>query len=529
MASYKERSAFDRLNKLHWLSSRGCEFGFDVAKKIDDLRKDAPSWKPEYGDRAVDHVGGRSGFVKTDMDYARLDKSPLKEIVTKASELSGRGDDIFTEHDPFAGLCKEKPARAIGALRLASASGEFPSQFWRRLIESREENDPDRLKLLLAGRLSRLRKDQFSELSFSIGRWFKDAADFLYQKHRPLFDSIFLSLIETLQSEEPKNASSLVRQSNEIDWVTEAINSIAGWITEALIKLLASKKPKKKDGLPDPWKEKFDLILGLPGNSRQYGLVLLSHQLTWLYWLDKGWSERTLLQLLGDENRAIDAEAVWAGFFWGARMPNEPLYRRLKPHLLGIASKRNRRRRRHGEVLGGILLAGWAYEKRGKRLVSSKELHNVILDADEEFRGHLIWQLNRWSKEEEEWAKRVVPFLTEVWPRHKKARTPSISSRLVDLAIDQGDRFPEVIKTILPLLGHGDPNSISLYRLASQSSNIAETYPRDTLTLLYQILSEDASTWPYGAESLVQSLLRYDSQLHGDPQMIELLGRLELV
>ncbi|MBN4046653.1 hypothetical protein JYU02_01495 [bacterium AH-315-P15] len=527
MTSYKERSAFDRLNRLYWLKSQGCDFTFDVDQIIEELRGDAPDWKPEYGKSAADDYTARSGWVQTEKRHDELANIALIDLIARAKELSGRRGDFLVEYDPFAGLSESRPVRALAALRTSWKNGNFHPDYWQKFfdVESRK-TDSERMKLLIASRLSDLSSSDFSQVSFSVARWFEKASGVISVESPVLFSSIWTKLIGDLGTNENSNRSALIRQSNDVDWTTEAMNSVAGELGELHVNLLIERKPNQKDGLPLEWKNRANELLSLPYPSRQYSLVLLSHQLGWLFSLDQSWTEGALLDPIDQDADSADSQAIWAGFFWGTRTPHAPLFKRLKPHFLSMARATPGRTKRHGEILGGILLAGWAYENGGKRLISSDELHNVILDAEESFRSHLIWQLSRWSKDDA-WADRIVVFLSEVWPKQKKTRTPSISAHLADLAIGLEDRFPEVVAAILPLLGRADPHSFAAYRLQKEDSNIVGKYPTEALDLLFAILPEDASIWPHGAHSLVRDLLKSQPTLKDNPKLFQLLSRLD--
>jgi len=114
---------------------------------------------------------------------------------------------------------------------------------------------------------------------------------------------------------------------------------------------------------------------------------------------------------------------------------------RLKPNLLAFANKRSLPRRGYGKVLAGIILAGWgsAHEETGERFISNAEMHDVLLHTDDEFRSHILWQVEIWSETKEnatgeKWSVMLPELLRDVWPRQKSAKTPKISARLCDLA-----------------------------------------------------------------------------------------------
>jgi len=83
--------------------------------------------------------------------------------------------------------------------------------------------------------------------------------------------------------------------------------------------------------------------------------------------------------------------------------------------------------RQHGDVISGILLAGWGARRdtKAERFVKNEKMRFALLDADDQFRGHILLLLKRWSEGEDDlWRDQIVEFLRDVWPIHMKARTP---------------------------------------------------------------------------------------------------------
>jgi hypothetical protein len=256
-------------------------------------------------------------------------------------------------------------------------------------------------------------------------------------------------------------------------------------------------------------------------------LVIFTFNLNWFFHIDPAWTERTLLSVVGRTQDQFDQDAFWAGFFWGARTPQPDLYLRLKPFLLDMAKRRALQRRRHGEILAGLLLNGWAGKKRGKRYVTSEELRSALLEADDQFRAQTLWHLERWTPNAANgWSGQLVAFINDVWPRQKKALTPQISARLCDLAFAQTERFSEVAQAILPLLGRIEGNDLFLGSLWRAKNEPIE-HPDDVLDLLYAVLTEDPRHWPYGASEILTRLASEPS-VANDPKLTELLHRSEV-
>lgn len=254
-------------------------------------------------------------------------------------------------------------------------------------------------------------------------------------------------------------------------------------------------------------------------------MVIFSFNLAWFHTIDPKWTSSNLLKVIeSDSADSDDKDAIWAGFMWGARIPSADLYTRLKPFLLQMAHEQpSERKRRHTEILSGLLLSGWgSKDAKKKRFVSDAELRSVLLDATEDFRTHMLWHLEKWSQDTNlRWQKQVIPFLKNAWPKHKKVRTAKASARLCDIALAQGENFPVVSQLVTQLVSKISNEHFFLPEMHKSGNDIAAKYPEELLNLLYSILPERPERWPYGTQDVLKNIEEADSELLNDPKLIE--------
>jgi hypothetical protein len=211
----------------------------------------------------------------------------------------------------------------------------------------------------------------------------------------------------------------------------EATNAPVGELAKALMKDPATRGLEVGKGFPVSWINRVEELLALKGDLRRHALVIFTEYLDWFLAIAPVWTEKNLISVLNEEGD--DQNAFWVGFFKDATVPSPNLYVRMKPYLLRFARLRSIDRSSNSEVLGGILLAGWGNieQETGERSITNTEMRDVLFNADDNFRSQILWQLKAWSKNKEgDWGKKLSIFLTEVWPRHKKAKSPRISARL---------------------------------------------------------------------------------------------------
>jgi hypothetical protein len=336
-----------------------------------------------------------------------------------------------------------------------------------------------------------------------------------------------MKLISVLKSNIEDAKSYVVQSNEEPDWATEALNSPAGKLAESLMNDPAKDDLEIGKGFPVAWIGRVEELLALEGNYRRHALVMFAFNLNWFYAIDPIWTEKNLISVLDQDGD--DQNAIRDGFFRNAKVTIPKLYMRIKPYLLSLGRGESTGRARHTEVLSGVLLAGWGMidEQTHERRVTNAEMRDVLLSADDNFRSHTLWYLERWSQKEEEggWREKLPVFLGEVWPRHKKAKSPKISARLCELALSDAAIFSKIVDIVLPLVSEINQEHIMLHNLEEAKDNIVNQFPERTLALLFAVLPQNVSTWPYGIEDILERIGGADPSLLSDGRLVELKRR----
>lgn len=526
---FEERRAWDILSRLTWLASKGCVFSFDVEVEFNRLRQAAPTWNPQHAKRAAESMEARGGFVRTDTESSSLLHEPIASILSKAYELSGRADNFLVEKAPFAGLARTRPVRAFTALAHAARRDDYPAWAWRTfLLSDSRKNDKPKFSALIAERLSRYPDNALAEFLHPASDWILNVSEQLAAQFPKTFDKVITKLIHILRTQPPGSQTTIIRSNTTPDWTMEAINAPIGKIARALVNDPRTKGLQADGGFPTEWLAFVNDLLSLPGDLHRHALVLCAHHVSWFYGIDPKWTESHLLSILDGENEN-DRNAFWSGFLWAARVPDPKLYPRLKPGLLTMAKNRSLLRREYGEVLAGIILAGWgSFNKTtGERYISQGEMRDALLHADDEFRCRTLWQVERWAETNEDrtgetWATLLLTLLRDVWPRHKSIKTPTLSAQLCELVFSNTDRFRELADIIIPLVTTIDGNYFMLPTLQKSKDTIVDLYPRQTLTLLHAVLPDDVAYWPHGINEMLQRISEAESSLKADERLLEL-------
>lgn len=528
---FSERKAAEIADRLHWLHSNGCALNIDYDSEIKQLQSVARKWKREYAESADRSLEARVGIVHRDTDYASLLDEPLSNVLTKAHELSGNSDDISTRLDPFAELCESRPITAISALRFEAKRDRFPNLAWLQFLSSdKRKDDSGRLKSYIAELLVSFRDDALEEIVYPATDWLLNSSENLAEECVPTFGSFIKRMLEFLYDNPAIGGSEILRKSRNPNWVDASLGSPAGRITRAMLELdPRSKNFKESQGFPDDWRDLVERALALPGDSGRFALVFCTYYLSQFDRVDPEWTKTNLLSILGTGD-SDTLEAWWAGYLWGFRhLPRIDLFQAIKRDLLTRVSSQNCDKDGYCERLAGFVLGNWIHSRKenGAERISSVEFRNVLLESGDRFRSQVLWQLERWSKEDggTSWRKHQERFLREVWPIQRIAHTPESSVRLIELAFSNDYKFMDVSKIILPLLCPLELDYIILPSIRPSESSIVDKHPERVLEILDIALPEDANRWPYEIDATLERLAVAKPALRSDARFVELMRR----
>lgn len=528
---FAERRAAEIADRLHWLHSNGCALNIDYDSEIKRLQSAAPNWKQEYAESADRSLETRVGTVRRDTDHLSLLDEPLSNVLTKAHEFSGHSDDISIRLDPFAGLCESRPITAISALRFEAKRDRFPKLAWLQFLSSdKRKDDSGRLKSFIAELLVSFRDDALEEIVYPATDWLLNSSENLAEECVPTFGSFIKRMLVFLYDNPAIGGSEILRKSRSPNWVEASLGSPAGRITRAMLELdPRSKNFKESQGFPGDWRDLVERALALPGDSGRFALVFCTCYLSQFDRVDPEWTKTNLLSILSTGD-ADTLEAWWAGYLWGFRnLPRIELFQAIKRGLLTKVSSQNYDKGRYCEGLAGFVLGNWihSHKEKGAERISNDEFRSVLLEAGDRFRSQVLWQLRKWSKEDDSqsWQAHQERFLREVWPIQRVARTPESSVSLIELAFSNDDNFMAISEAILPLLCTIEQDYIILPSIRPSESSIVDKHPERVLKILDIILPEDANRWPYEIDATLERLAVAEPALRSDARLVELMRR----
>ena len=210
------------------------------------------------------------------------------------------------------------------------------------------------------------------------------------------------------------------------------------------------------------------------------------------------------------------------------------LYLRLKPKLLAFSSAPRLSQRDQDNVLAGMLLAGWGSrdETNEQRCISNSEMREVLLHAGDDFRSRALWQLQTWARQAANsaslnnyWRTLVPEFIRDVWPLQKSAKTPKMSAALLNLIFSDPDSLPTMTALVRPLLTEIDRGDHLMLHTYDVNGDLSRRFPQEMLELMFAVLSNKATDWPYDADGVLSRIADADESLRLDARLVELNRR----
>jgi hypothetical protein len=529
-AEYARRKASAAATILGWLTLNKCEVSENVERELPRLREANPHWRPSW-DASADHDWvARGGSVAVDTDASKIRDAPLADVVALAEEHTKHPFFEFTEYRPFDGLVRERPLRALSALSFEARNNRYPVRFWRSALTDWPADTSARLRRLFATRLVRLPSQVVFDLRYYIPQWFRSNLPKLmktgYQQYLPLWDAIvdhFFALghegNESSHGDATVGGKPLVRSRRTREY---SISAPVGQLIETLFAALDDLKLSRGRGIPRDIGERLERLLDAPGVGADYAVCEITVRLRWLFYLDPKWVTERIIPFFDlDHPRA---EPAWNGYLYDNSLPVPELFTLLKPHFLKAFPYSSTWAWDDGPInrLNEFLVVACYWNRKHNRYISYAEARVALQQATEDGREHAIWFLTNIVRDLTGWKKFGKPFVQQAWPRERKFQTSTSSRNFAHLAEEAGDHFPDVVKTVLLLLGPVDHVDMLIYRGTRDGKALASRFPSAMLALLDRVLPDGAPAPPHDLRSILDMIATAGPTLRQDERWLRL-------
>jgi len=241
--------------------------------------------------------------------------------------------------------------------------------------------------------------------------------------------------------------------------------------------------------------------------------------LRWLYFIDPQWASKKVIPLFQQTHPLV--EPAWNGFSYG-ELPEPELFALLKPDFLRAVTRASSWHWTHEERrrLHQFLVVACYWHLKDARYATYTETHKALQKTDDEGRSDAVWCLNQIIKKHRAWSSFGRPFLEQAWPKEKRFQSETTSRGLLHIAESCESKFPEVVRTILPLLT-AVPHLDLFLRWSGTNGDVeksdpATRFPEAMLSLLDRVVPGDPLAAPYELDNVIESIAKSQPRLRQD-------------
>ena len=507
---------------LGWLIQNACALPDDLVGQWKTMKGNVPGWDDGWVNDAVSAPMALGvGDVKTNEDTSVLDGVPVRDIVRVALENSGR-ISLSVMNEPFTGLVKTRPGRAIRALCAAARRGEFSAYLWSSALRHWPDTAPRRASKALHGHLRRLPAETIVAMPNPIGDWLEKRFPDVASEDRLFALRVFDHVVESLSTaaseglgSEPGERTTLSGVQASRPTLTRAVNAPIGKAVQGLIEVIGRDKPEQGAGLPEYSKLRFERLVNASGEGADDAVCVLSSRIAWLNWIDPMWVDARMIPWFGPDHRR--AEPAWDGILSARTQPSiRPHFDKMKEGFLALPNAMyewgwREKTQKYSTAIVELALFSRTDEP-GLSFEDARRCLRRIRAADRE---HAIWFLGRVGAENDDgWRTLVMPFIRNAWPKERRCRTSGTSGAWLSLLCHTGEAFPDLLDAVRDHLDAVDWR----HAMLSGLEPLAEKFPTQTLDLLDRVAPDGVAEAPYGLSRVLDLLAEARPDLISDPR-----------
>lgn len=154
--------------------------------------------------------------------------------------------------------------------------------------------------------------------------------------------------------------------------------------------------------------------------------------------------------------------------------------------------------------------------------LSAQEVAHLLRTGPPELRAAALQVLWHWIRDgdastEETWRTTIAPLLARIWPQESEYLDVSTTQGFVDLIVEAGDEFPSALEDVRHYLLPFDSGRGSL--LSVQRSEIARTFPHETLEMLWIVCGPKSHGTYFDMAAIIDQLIEGDPDIEIDRRL----------
>lgn len=522
-----------------YLELQGCELTAVYSERLAKMIGGILSWSDAWATSTVIERGSHIGRVGTDEKPDAVLDLPVNLVVSRAKEELKRGFGSFTENRPFTGLVKANPRKALSALTIAGRTDDYPEAFWSPMINELPADITPRLRRVFLNRVARLPHAVIAKLRHTLGRWLGQNLVVVLEFDHDLGWTVYDHIVDGILSggtDAAKSGIGEIRQGGKVIEQSRrtyghAINGPVGMCADALFQAVPGEKQEAGSLIPDHIKSRVERLFAAPGEGSDHAVSIASNKLNWLMFVDPDWTGEHLIPMLAFEHPA--SEPAWNGLLHSGRVPGPKLLEIIKPLLLDLfpwieGFSWDRDLSTVAAEWLGFMRVFHTNEPSG---LLQGEMRSVFRAMPDDIRNRFISWLGRvGQKNENGWAKHVIPLINEDWPRERRYRTSASMRAWIGLLDDTSDSFPAVYEAVKKFLVAVETNEHPFYRFTRElidEKPITVLFPETTLDLMNRVTPQILTRPPYELPKVLALISETEPDLISDSRYLRLVDLVE--
>lgn len=515
IAGIMERETFVRLARQERV---GPGVGEAARARIAELRAAHPRWEAEVGERA-EFSSWSEMRMGEQGEPELLDEVADEDLVERAAALAEA--DPMEQGEIWRKFVSSDPTRAFDGLVARSQQGEWPPMAWIQYFWGLTETDDAALEQRTVAFLDGVPGDELARFGFAVSAWFvrrKGLPAVAPEARLRLWDHLLEAMVA-----DPREAE---RDGGDREF--DVLNRTPGHLARQLVREVAQLGLRSGDGIPQPFRDRMERLIGLEGDRGGIAVTALVRRLPYLHDLDPAWTEAHLLPFLATDH-------PWAPSTWtqlaGSAGWRPALVAAMKDRFLATFTSPQRFATAREYLVYHLvgMAMGRVTGNAPDEWPLLTEVKAALAASNANFRQNAAFRLFRMLEETEAaerpraWREVVGPLFEAIWPMAPALQSDRANFFLISMVLRTGDEFPSAVAAVAPaLIGAGGGDRDSLFLLRDEAHRLLLDHPHAALALLDAIVERTRPPRTLGA--LLDELAAVNDSLRTDQRFERLLG-----
>lgn len=508
---------------IGWLEKEGCDISHDILDKVSKLKSKLIEWDDNWVGSAANSGDGISGLVRIEEDPSCLLTIKLSHVTEAAKENSKKHWGELRETNPFLGLVKQYPKRALSAIRRDFKNGKFSASYAEVFLRNFTTDNDARLINTICKYLLLIPDANFREAVKPIVYWFDKLNQALFYQSETLALGLISRIIGQIGLMENENVKSNIisttvggkkLEQSEYSF-GKAINSIGGELAGTIVKALGDKSISQESKvllLECLW-----TLVNLENDAACHAICRIFSYFDWLFYTYKDWTKTNLIPILKMSGRS--GESAWHGIAANNTSLDDEAFVSVRDTFISIVSHKAALQLNEDAMrtLFQILILRARAAPNNLAFINFNETRIILKSCSDQQRlAALDIVCQRTSVEE--WDLVVKPFLTHAWPRERKYISKQTANAMISFADKATTQFPDVVNAISPYLIpidylHGICFKYAKGEFSNSDFDHARLFPKETLKLLHLVVPNERHLAPYALSQTLDAIGEADPSL----------------